>query len=164
MEIYYKIVGFDNMIRWFIKHNDYLRQFENIMQIHNNNPNYNLGTFISSNTSSKYKIPLVGKLILLIDKSNKKLAGSAVGELETSAKIYISNVFVHEMYRGKKLCQNMIQKLIESYDNVELKFVLDVNKLKISAIKCYENVGFKILQEKHFFKDGVKSFYYIMEK
>lgn len=160
MNIHYKILEFKDMIKWFIKHNNFRLDFEALMRIHTNNPKYNIGTLIHDNLDSKYKVGLIGKIILLVH--NDKIIGSSVSELETNDKIYISNVFINSEYRGKKLCQTMITKLVDSYTNKI--FILDVNKSNISAIKCYENVGFKIKEEKSYFKDGTKQFYYIMEK
>jgi len=167
MNLQFKILGFDEMIKWFIKHKSYRNDFEQLMKIHNSESKYNIGTLISNNLNSNYKQPLLGKIILVINKDGelKEVASSAIAELETSDKIYISNVFVKEEYRGKKLCQTMLMKLMESYkDDKNGTFMLDVNKANIGAIKCYENLGFKVIQEKHFYKDGQKSYYYVMEK
>lgn len=161
MNIQYKILEFKDMIKWFIKHDNLRLDFEALMRIHKNNPKYNLGTLIQDNLESKYKVGLVGKLILLVHEN--KIIGSCVSELETNDNIYISNVFINPDHRGKKLCQIMVTKLIESYDNTPT-FILDVNKNNIGAIKCYEHVGFKIKEEKSYFKDGTKQFYYIMHK
>lgn len=160
MEIYYKILTFDKIIAWFLKHPNYRLEFEAIMRIHNDNPEFNLGTLIYDNLKSKYKVGLNGKIILLIDKPTSTIAGSAISELETSGNNYISNVFVKETYRGKGLCKKLIESLVNSYDKGG--FLLDVNKNNVAAIKCYTSAGFKIGEEKSYYKDGVKNFYYVM--
>jgi ribosomal protein S18 acetylase RimI-like enzyme len=151
------------MIQWFSKHMNYLTDFEKIMQTRNEDPTDSISKVLADNRGSKYKIPLVGKIILVIDKDKKLVAGSAVAELETSGKVYISNVYVKPEFRGQKICQTLVKQLIDSYP-ADTQFLLDVRKSNIGAVKCYEHNGFKVTVEKHFFKNGEKINYYVMSK
>lgn len=161
MNIQFKILEFKDMIKWFIKHDNFRLDFEALMRIHQNNPKYNLGNILQTNLESKYKVGLVGKILLLIHDS--KIIGSCISELETNNKIYISNVFIDNNYRGKGLCSKLLEKIVESYPK-NTSFLLDVNKSNEAAIKCYKRVGFTISEEKSYFKDGSKHYYYVMEK
>lgn len=63
---------------------------------------------------------------------------------------YLSLVHTNKKYRGNKICQNVISnitKLTNKHFNIST-FKLEVLKDNISAIKCYEKIGFKIIDKR----------------
>lgn len=155
-----KVVEFKNMIDYFIKNPSQQSELELLLKTHTNNPKYNIGSIIQNNLDSKYKSPLIGKIVMLINDGH--IIGCVISDLEKTGNIYIYNVYIKENFRGKKLSYVLLKKLINSYKNGNT-FILDVSKDNTIAIKSYEGIGFKITQTKHFFDKNVKKYYYIME-
>jgi len=64
-------------------------------------------------------------------------------------KGYIDAVNTNKNFRGNKLCQRSIKKLITlTYDIFNVKiFELEVDVDNIPAIKCYKNCGFNIMKQ-----------------
>ena len=146
--IFYKIVPYKNLISWSIKHNNLRIQLETLMSTHRSNENFNIGYFITENLQQNKKHPLISKLIILIENRNK-IIGVARSELNNDNVNYISAVHISSTHRGKKLCSQMLQKLIDSYNNEELpiKFSLSVEINNIVALKCYQSIGFVIVNK-----------------
>lgn len=59
---------------------------------------------------------------------------------------YINMVYTNPNYRGKKICQTSINKLISLTKKQFNIYELEVDPDNISAIKCYENIGFKFIK------------------
>ena len=58
---------------------------------------------------------------------------------------YINMVFTNSKYRNKSICQINLEKLITL---TKLKmYELEVDIQNITAIKCYENIGFKTIKK-----------------
>ncbi len=66
-------------------------------------------------------------------------------------KGFISMVHVIESYRGKKVCHNMLRFLCgKIYKRKHItRFYLDVLADNLSAIKCYQNIGFNPIGNKN---------------
>ena len=56
-------------------------------------------------------------------------------------------VFTNKKYRGNKICQFNLNKLIELIKHLCNSYKLEVNNNNIPAIKCYENIGFIFVKE-----------------
>ena len=66
-----------------------------------------------------------------------------IEEVDDAEYVYISNVCVHEEYRGKHIGNRMLKKIIEHYrENLANTIVLDVIENNHSAVKLYKNLGF----------------------
>jgi ribosomal protein S18 acetylase RimI-like enzyme len=90
-------------------------------------------------------------LYFIIKNNNEVIGMSRLTFKPNTTKAYISMVFTNENYRGKKICQKNIAKLIELMDNFFDEYELEVRKDNPAAIKCYENLGFKHVRE-HVYK------------
>jgi ribosomal protein S18 acetylase RimI-like enzyme len=55
-------------------------------------------------------------------------------------------VFTNEKYRGNKICQKNIDKIIKLTKHMFTTYELEVDPNNIAAIKCYENIGFKFIK------------------
>ena len=146
--ISYKIIPYKNLIGWSIKHNDLRIQLENLMSIHRSNQKFNIGYFITENLSQNKKNPFMCKLIILIENRDK-IIGIARTELNDNNVNHISAVHISSLHRGKKLCSTMLRHLINSYNDEKLpiKFSLGVEENNIPALKCYESIGFVIIDK-----------------
>ena len=66
-----------------------------------------------------------------------------IKEIEDAEYVYISNVCVHEDYRGKHIGNRMLKNIVEHYrENLANTIVLDVIESNKGAVKLYENLGF----------------------
>ena len=106
-----------------------------------------------------FKYPLTKEQLAIYNSDDKRLAFKVV-EIETRktighAEIYLVNPEIVRLcriligdkeYRGKGIGQQIIQQLRDySFDKFNAGIVeLNVYDWNISAIKCYEKVGFKI--------------------
>jgi ribosomal protein S18 acetylase RimI-like enzyme len=59
---------------------------------------------------------------------------------------YFNLVYTNPEYRGQQICQNHIKHLIYLNKGIKI-YELHVLKNNLSAIKCYENIGFKKIKE-----------------
>ncbi len=59
---------------------------------------------------------------------------------------YINMVYTNQDYRGKKICQISLNKLINLTKKRFDIYELEVNPDNISAIKCYEKIGFTFVR------------------
>lgn len=57
---------------------------------------------------------------------------------------YISNVCVNKEYRGRKIAQTMLNKILEEKKPYYRKFLLDCLKDNPSALRVYQKLGFEI--------------------
>ena len=80
----------------------------------------------------------------IIYKNDEIISTSRIISSKKSA--YINMVFTNPKYRGKKICQNNIQKLIKLTDNFNT-YELEVEPDNVPAIKCYESIGFKYVKQ-----------------
>jgi len=85
-------------------------------------------------------------LYFMIYKKNEVIGTSRIMYKQTSKKCYINMVFTNEKYRGNKICQNNIKKLIELTKNIFNIYELEVRPDNVIAIKCYENIGFTFIK------------------
>lgn len=74
-----------------------------------------------------------------------------IKEIKEVKYVYISNVCVHEAYRGQNIGQRMLRQVIDDYKKKNYKKIaLDVLKDNPRAIKLYQNLGF--IQSSEVFK------------
>jgi len=141
----YKILNIYDLTSWCHRHYKLQLSLENLMTVHRDNIKFSIVSFIRENLISAY--PYKCKLIIIYDKELNKIIGIARSQLTDiidGTKYYlISAVHVDKDYRGQKICQRMLTKLIHRYDSD--KFTLNVYANNYPAIKCYEKVGFKII-------------------
>ena len=64
----------------------------------------------------------------------------------TKKRGYFNLVYTNPEYRGQQICQNHIKYLIGVNKGIQI-YELHVLKNNTSAIKCYENIGFKKIKE-----------------
>jgi Acetyltransferases len=69
-------------------------------------------------------------------------------------RIEISNIFVKEEYRNRKIATNMLKYLIDLSKGL-VNITLEVNKNNIYAIKLYKNLGFKEVAIRKGYYNGV---------
>ena len=85
-----------------------------------------------------------------------------VGFLDYSVmyeKIEINYIFVIEEYRKKGIAYNLIKYVIDNYDFENI--TLEVNVNNTNAINLYKKLGFKIINIRKCYYDGVDG--YLME-
>lgn len=85
-----------------------------------------------------------------------------VGFLDYSVmyeKIEINYIFVINEYRRKGIASNLIKYVIDNYDFENI--TLEVNVNNVSAINLYKKLGFKIINIRKCYYDGVDG--YLME-
>lgn len=71
-----------------------------------------------------------------------------IHEVKESEFVYISNVCVHQDYRGKKIGNRLVNYVIEIYASKCFdEIVLDVLAKNPGAIKLYEKLGFEQFTE-----------------
>jgi RimJ/RimL family protein N-acetyltransferase len=144
-------------------HPNIIKSIEDLVSIHRNNPKYlpyvfKIDKFFSelkySNSNEYNKIINNSKISYIIDnKGNIENVGDKVIAICRGVykpyknSVYISMVHVSESYRGKGLCNQVMNNLIKSYNGINY-FNLDVLKNNVPAIKCYSRLGFKITNEK----------------
>ena len=118
----------------------FIKSLEDTIKIYRNNNSFIITHLISEyiisdpNTITKYSV---------IYKKNVIVSTSRIIYNKKSG--YINLVYVNPEYRGQKICQNHIQHLIKLTNLT--KYELHVLKDNISALKCYENIGFKKIKD-----------------
>jgi len=132
--INYNIFSTKELFLWLDKYKKYKTSFENLFRMHRN---------------EKCKIKD-------LDKETKNNPYYQLGynnnEIITISRLYnngyIDLVHTNMKYRGLKMCQKSLEKLITNTQFKKIKqFNLLVKKNNIPAIKCYENLGFNIISQ-----------------
>jgi len=113
-----------------------------------------------SNNNEYNKIINNSKISYIIDDRNgNKVIAICRGVYKPyKNSVYVSMVHVSESYRGKGLCNQVLNNLIKSYKGINY-FNLSVLKNNIPAVKCYSKLGFKITNE----KEEEKVYYMVLE-
>jgi len=127
----------------FLKiNNNYTRCFLNLMRIHRNK-NFEIFHLVLENDRELKKNIKTKFLIIYNEKDIVSFS-----RLNYTTKIgYISMVHTNLNYRGKKICQGNIKKLINLSKKNLKEFELYVLQNNISAIKCYERCKFVVSKE-----------------
>jgi len=133
--IQYKIISSLKLNKFITKYPKYVNEIEQLMTIHRKHP-FSITDFIKEDER------LTGKIIIFTENNN---VISIARTIKLQDQYKISAVIVKESHRGKKLCQKMLKQLINSYDK-NTKFTLSVLVDNTPAIKCYEKIGFKIIE------------------
>jgi ribosomal protein S18 acetylase RimI-like enzyme len=152
------VIDYTKLISYFIQHPDHRKTYESFFKP--DVPDYDISHIIHDSLNEKYKTPLIGKLLLLI--LNNNVIGCALTSMEKNGDIYISNVFIHNNYRGKKYSYLLLNKIIKLYSTNTL--ILDVNSKNEPALAAYKKMKFEINQTKSYYKNNVKEIYYIMKR
>ena len=130
--INYNIFTTSQLLVWLNKNIKYKISFENLLKVHRTK-NFILKDLVKENKNTP----------------NYQL-GYNNNEIITISRIfnngYIDLVHTNIKFRGLKLCQISIEKFItnKKIKNIK-KFSLYVYKKNIPAIKCYQNLGFNII-------------------
>ncbi len=142
---YFKYILFDiNQLIILIKTKEKLiKSLEESIRALRKEEHFNIYKLIEENI----KIHPYETLYFIIYKSNEIIATSRIIFKQKSKSCYINMVFTNEKYRGNKICQFNINKLIELTKHLFNSYKLEVYNNNIPAIKCYENVGFKFVKE-----------------
>jgi len=74
---------------------------------------------------------------------------------------FISMVYTNPEYRGQKICQINVEYIINLTKKYIKTYELTVDIDNISALKCYENNGFKIVKKREYRTS--KKEYYLMK-
>ena len=110
------------------------------------------------NSLSNYKVTLTPFNKVIGHYFDNKI----VGFLDYSVmyeKIEINYIFVIEEYRKKGIAYNLIKYVIDNYDFENI--TLEVNVNNTNAINLYKKLGFKIINIRKCYYDGVDG--YLME-
>jgi len=83
----------------------------------------------------------------VVARMNKKVVGFALLDIKDK-EVYISNVGVHEEFRGRGICTKMLKKLTKMLPDFDRKkLTLMVARDNESAVRCYRSVGFRPVKE-----------------
>jgi len=150
-------------------HPDIIKSIEDLVSIHRTNSkndeyNFKVSKFLSelkySNNNEYNKIINNSKISYIIDDGNgNKVIAICRGVYKPyKNSVYISMVHISELYRGKGLCNQVVNNLIKSYNGINY-FNLIVLVSNTPAIKCYEKLGFKLTN----YMEGEKEYSYVLE-
>jgi len=150
-------------------HPNITKSIEDLVSIHRTIPEYpeyifKMSKFLSelkySNNNEYNKIINNSKISYIIDTEGEKVIAICRGVYKPyKNSVYVSMVHVSESYRGKGLCNQVMNNLIKSYKGINY-FDLNVLKNNTPAIKCYSRLGFKITNE----KEEEKVYYMVYSK
>jgi ribosomal protein S18 acetylase RimI-like enzyme len=136
----YKLFDTNELIELLRHNKTFIKSLEDTIKIYRNDNKFIITHLISEyiisdpNSMTKYSV---------IYKKNVIVSTSRIIYNKKSG--YINLVYVNPEYRGQKICQNHIQHLIKLTNLT--KYELHVLKDNISALKCYENIGFKKIKD-----------------
>lgn len=83
-----------------------------------------------------------GRLILLIDKTNKKIIGTSW--LSTDyRRVFLSHFCVKTEYQGKGLSHILLAESFKFAQKLNLQIKLEVRRTNHRALNLYQNKGFK---------------------
>jgi ribosomal protein S18 acetylase RimI-like enzyme len=126
-----------------IRHNKpFIKLLEDAIKIYRNYDKFVINDLINeyitskSNSITKYSIIYKKNVIVSTCRFiyDKKLG-------------YFNLVYVNPEYRNQQICQNHIQHIINLFKSKLHTYELSVLKNNISALKCYENIGFKKIKD-----------------
>ena len=123
----------------------FIQSLEKTIQIYRNNDKFVIMDLIKEyinsepNTQTKYSI---------IHKKNTIISTCRFIYGNKNKKGYFNLVYTNPTYRGLKICQNHLKQLIDMHKDTITTFELYVDVDNIPAKKCYENIGFSIV-DKH---------------
>jgi RimJ/RimL family protein N-acetyltransferase len=137
-EFSYKLVTYDELVEWLSQNPKLKKSIE---------------TCISDLREHKFNIEDLkdenidkNTLYLFIYNNQEMIASSRL--IYSNSHGYINFVYINPIYRGRKICQENIKLLIQLTRyryNIKI-YELDVKTNNISAIKCYENIGFRVIK------------------
>lgn len=155
----YKYMLFDiNFLIFLIKTKQLLiNSLEASIRLLRDDNNFNIYTLIKENI---YVHPY-NTLYFIIYKSNEVISTSRIIYKQKSKSCYINMVFTNEKYRGNKICQYNINKLIKLTNHIFNKYKLEVFNNNLHAIKCYENIGFTFFKKLKYKNNIINQMIYI---
>lgn len=137
----YKLFDTNELIEMIRKKLKFIESLEKTIQNYRNNKKFVITDlireYINSEPKSLTKYSIIYKKNIII---------STCRFFYTKNKCYLSLIYTHPDYRGQKICYNHIKKIINLYKDTIKKYDLHVDKDNIPAIKCYENLNFKIIK------------------
>ena len=137
----YKLFDTNELIEMIRKKLKFIESLEKTIQNYRNNKKFVITDlireYINSEPKSLTKYSIIYKKNIII---------STCRFFYTKIYCYFSLVYTHPDYRGQKICYNHIKKIINLYKDTIKIYYLYVDKDNIPAIKCYENLNFKIIK------------------
>jgi hypothetical protein len=141
-EIYkYKLFDIHEMIEIIKNHNKLALSLEECISILRGDKNFTiLNIMLEDIQYHPHKV-----LYFMIYKGHEVISTCRLIYNENSKTGYINMVFTNVKYRNKGVCQLNLEKMIAL---TKLKmYELEVDIDNVSAIKCYEKIGFKIIKK-----------------
>jgi RimJ/RimL family protein N-acetyltransferase len=143
----YKLFDTNELIELIRHDKKFIEALENTIKIYRKNENFKIFDLIREYIHSKldditnyfiiYKKDIIISTLRFYYNLKKKSG-------------YFNLVYTNPDYRGQQICQNSIKYLIELNEKICNKFELEVDIDNASAIKCYENIGFKKIKETNY--------------
>ena len=136
----YKIFDTAELLE-LIRHNKpFIKSLENSIRIYRNHNEFAITDLIKEYLESK---PNSITKYSIIYKKNIIISTCRI--IYTKKLGYFNLVYVNSDYRNKKICQIHIKHLIDCFKLP--KYELHVLKNNAPAIKCYENINFKQIEQ-----------------
>lgn len=137
----YKLFDIHEMIEIIKNHNKLALSLEEFIGILRGQKNFTILNIILEDITYHPN----NTLYFMIYKGHDVIGTSRLIYNINSKTGYINMVFTNSKYRNKSICQINLEKLIAL---TKLKmYELEVDIENITAIKCYENVGFKVIKK-----------------
>ena len=137
----YKLFDTNELIEMIRKKLKFIESLEKTIQNYRNNNKFIItdliNEYINSDPKTLTKYSIIYKKNIII--STCRIAYK-------KNEVIFSLVYTHPDYRGQKICYNHIKKIINLYKDTIKKYYLNVKKDNIPAIKCYENLNFKVIK------------------
>ncbi len=147
----YKYVFGDihGLIEFFKQDLRIIPNFELILQAHRPNSvnikytniiNEDIYTYLFDKAISYYQI--------IYEPESLEIISMIRGTVLSDSNVCMSSmVHTNSKYRNKKFCQKNINLFVSNLNNISIdKFALYVDIDNVSAVKCYEKCGFKIIK------------------
>ena len=139
---HYKLLTIFEFIIWLCKNKKIRRSIKKCLIMHRH-PFFKFKDLINEYNKNKE----IGKetLFLFIYRKNEMITSSRFIYKDTIG--YINMVHTNVKYRLQGFCNHNIKLLLELTSKLVNKITLEVLQENNSAIKCYENNGFKIIKK-----------------
>lgn len=137
----YKLFDIHEMIEIIKNHNKLALSFEECIGILRGQKNFTiLNIILEDITYHPHNV-----LYFIIYKGHDIIGTSRLIYSSNSKSGYINMIYVNSMHKNKRICQINLLKLI-SLTKLKM-YELEVGCDNISAIKCYEDTGFKTIKK-----------------
>lgn len=145
MDIKFSIIPYKKLKKFHISCPYISSQVLKLFNEHRSTKNFTLKQLIQEHLAYHDNVKYDANLVILLD--DKTVVAMACAERNIDKSVYISSVHVNEKYRGKKLCYEVMKRLMDNYP-VGTRFVLGVVNDNEPAVKCYTKLGFTVTHTK----------------